>query len=70
MLDLFEGVEDITDEDIINELEKELNKPENERYYNLIHECYLTLSECFGHKYNNEYTQSSKISIEKHKTER
>lgn len=36
-------------------LSEELDKPRRKQDFVLIHECYLTLSECFGYEYNNEY---------------
>lgn len=45
--------------EIINYLDTELSKPERERDYMLIHECYLTLSEGYGHEYNNEYKKQA-----------
>lgn len=42
-------------EDTLKQLSEELNKPKWEQDYIAIHECFLTLSECFGYKYDNEY---------------
>lgn len=39
----------------LNNLSEELDKPRRKQDFVLIHECYLTLSECFGYEYNNEY---------------
>lgn len=36
-------------------LSEELSKPKWKQDYVTIHECYITLSECFGYDYNNEY---------------
>lgn len=33
------------------------------RDYSLIHECWLTLSECYGHQYNNKFEDKSKKQI-------
>lgn len=61
--------DDLTEEEIRQWLEDELVKPENERDYTLIHECKLTLSECFGDEYNNEYAEAARIASEKIKAE-
>lgn len=37
------------------------------RDYFLIHECYLTLSECYGYPYNNEFEELSEKQIERRK---
>ena len=42
-------------EDTLKELSDELSKPKRMQDFTLIHECYITLSECFGYEYNNEY---------------
>ena len=39
----------------LDNLSEELDKPRRKQDFVLIHECYLTLSECFGYEYNNEY---------------
>lgn len=41
--------------EILRFLNEELSKPDTERDYITIHECYLALSECCGYKYENEY---------------
>lgn len=56
------------DEDFLNNtIEKEMNKNRLFRDYSLIHECYLTLSECYGYLYNNEFEELSEKQIERRK---
>lgn len=43
------------EEETVELLSEELKKPKWRQDFSLIHECYLTLSECFGYKYDNEY---------------
>lgn len=45
----------------------EMKKPRKIRDYCLIHECYLTLSECFGVEYDNKYEKKSNSLINKRK---
>lgn len=46
---------DVIKKETLNNLSEELDKPRKKQDFVLIHECYLTLSECFGYEYNNEY---------------
>lgn len=42
-------------EETVELLSEELKKPKWRQDFGLIHECYLTLSECFGYEYDNKY---------------
>lgn len=56
------------DEDFLNNtIKNEMNKNRLFRDYSLIHECYLTLSECYGYLYNNEFEKLSEKQIERRK---
>lgn len=48
------------EEETVELLSEELKKPKWRQDFSLIHECYLTLSECFGYEYNNEYEKKAK----------
>ncbi len=48
----------------LDSLSEELDKPIRNQDFVLIHECYLTLSECFGYEYNNEYKKWLKDNSE------
>jgi len=50
---------EFSEENLIKIIKKEKRKPCFLRDYGLIHECYLTLSEIYGHKYNNQYEQKA-----------
>lgn len=54
-------------EDTLKELSDELNKPKRIQDFTLIHECYITLSECFGYEYNNEYEKMAEKQQHKQK---
>ena len=47
------------EEETVELLSEELKKPKWRQDFSLIHECYLTLSECFGYEYNNEYEKKA-----------
>lgn len=55
LIDVFSTDFETVKKETLDYLNDEFNKPEKERDFGLIHECYLTLSECFGYEYNNEY---------------
>lgn len=55
LIDVFNTDFEIVKKETLEYLNAELAKPEKERDFGLIHECYLTLSEYFGYEYNNEY---------------
>lgn len=42
-------------EETVELLSEELKKPKWRQDFGLIHECYLTLSECFEYEYDNKY---------------
>lgn len=54
-----EEEEYFTEENLIRVINKEMKKLWFLRDYCLIHECFLTLSEVYGHTYNNEYEAKS-----------
>ncbi len=54
---------EINEECLINTISDVFNKPKLLRDNSLIHDCLLTLSECFGHSYNNEYEELSDKQI-------
>lgn len=60
LIDVFSTDFEIVKKETLEYLNAELDKPEKERDFGLIHECYLTLSECFGYEYNNEYEKLAK----------
>lgn len=51
----------------MNFIKEEMQKPKRKRDYSLIHDCYLSLSECFGYSYNNEYEKLAEKQISKNK---
>lgn len=60
LIDVFSTDFETVRKETLDYLNTELAKPERERDFGLIHECYLTLSECFGYEYNNEYEKLAK----------
>lgn len=55
LIDVFSTDFEAVKKETLDYLNDEFNKPEKDRDFGLIHECYLTLSEYFGYEYNNEY---------------
>ena len=46
---------EINEDYLLTTISNEFKKTKHLRDYSLIHECFLTLSECFRYSYNNEY---------------
>jgi hypothetical protein len=68
LIDVFSTDFEAVKKEMLDYLNDEFNKPEKERDFGLIHECYLTLSECFGYEYNNEYEKLAKKQQRNQKT--
>ena len=58
---------EFSEENIIKMINKEKKKLPFLRDYDLIHESYLLLSECYGYTYNNEYEEKAERQIERRK---
>lgn len=58
---------EINENYLLTTISDELKKAKYLRDYSLVHECYLTLSECFGYSYNNEYEELSNKQIKRRK---
>jgi hypothetical protein len=67
LIDVFSTDFEAVKKEMLDYLNDEFNKPEKERDFGLIHECYLTLSECFGYEYNNEYEKLAQKQLYKRK---
>lgn len=59
---------EINEDYLLTTILDELKKAKHLRDYSLIHECFLTLSECFGYSYDNEYEELSNKQIKFRKT--
>lgn len=59
LIDVFSCDTEKMEEETVELLSEELKKPKWRQDFSLIHECYLTLSECFGYEYNNEYEKKA-----------
>lgn len=58
---------EINEDYLLTTISNELKKSKHLIDYTLIHECSLTLSECFGYSYHNEYEKLSKRQIKRRK---
>lgn len=58
---------EINENYLLATISNEFKKTGPLRDYSLIHECFLTLSECFGYSYNNEYEELSNKQIKRRK---
>lgn len=59
LIDVFSCDTEKMEEETVELLSEELKKPKWRQDFSLIHECYLTLSECFGYEYNNKYEKKA-----------
>lgn len=59
---------EINENYLLDTISIEFKKTKHLRDYSLIHECFLTLSECYGYSYNNEFEELSKKQIKRRKT--
>lgn len=48
---------EISEDYLLTTISGEFKKTKHLRDYSLIHECFLTLSECYGYSYNNEFEE-------------
>ncbi len=62
-----EDEEEFSKENLAKMIKKERKKLWFLRDYGLIHECYLTLSEVYGHQYGNEYEKKAEKQIRRRK---
>lgn len=51
---------EINEDYLLNTISNEFKKAKHLRDYPLIHECFLTLSECYDYSYNNEFEEYPK----------
>lgn len=56
---------EINEDYLLDTISIELKKTKHLRDYPLIHECFLTLSECYGYSYNNEFEELSEKQIKR-----
>lgn len=55
--------DEFSEENLKQTIAAELKKPKLARDYTLIHDCYISLAEVYGHKYSNEYETLSERQI-------
>lgn len=60
-----EPIPEFSEENLTKIINDELAKPYIKRDYPLIHECFLTLSECYDYSYNNEFEELSEKQIKR-----
>lgn len=58
---------EINEDYLLDTITNEFKKTKHLRDYSLIHECFLTLSECYDYTYNNEYEKLSEKQIKRRK---
>ena len=56
---------EINEDYLLTTISNEFKKAKHLRDYSLIHECFLTLSECYGYSYNNGFEESSEKQIKR-----
>ena len=58
---------EINEDYLLATISNEFKKTKHLRDYSLIHECFLTLFECYGYSYNNEFEELSEKQIKRRK---
>lgn len=56
---------EINEDYLLNTISNEFKKAKHLRDYPLIHECFLTLSECYDYSYNNKFEELSEKQIKR-----